>query len=196
MKFSEIESQRTANVLKGTGPLFAKVLGVALLVALSSVDFANAQGNSRRLMRQFGFDKTYSGVMRGLQSYRTTGATPFETDRISRLKRFRVPVATREVVSDPQGEGEYRILNSTRVNRRRATIRGQYFGVGQNPRTGNPPGVPAKFTTRTGQRILRIRANTRQRRVVTATYRDRIVEYDRDEINVILARWQVRGTLR
>ncbi len=196
MKFSEAQITRTEKISRGGGAFVAKVLATALLLALSSAEFANAQGNSRRILRQFGYNKEYAGVIRGFQHYRTTGSTPFERDRISRLKRITIPVPPREVVADPQGEGEYRIVNRIVANRRRATIRGNYFGVAENPRTGNPPGVPAKATTRVGVRIIRIVRNNRRGKIVSASYLDRIVEFDRIETQVILARWLVRGRLR
>lgn len=191
MKISETLSMRSGILASRSNRSLGSLAAFLSIISLFGGDDASAAGSTRRILREYGYRGTYSGVVRGVQSSRIAGNSPFVRERISKLGSFKVAPPIREVVTDPKGEGRYLLLNRISANKIRATIRGVYYGKALNENLGNP----GKVTTRQGLRRLTIKRNNRQGTIRSAQLLDRISEFDQDNISVVLASWTVRGSL-
>ncbi len=160
-----------------------------VLTALFSAECLHAAGVNKARLRKYGYTGTYSGIIRGTHSTRVVSTTPFAVSPISDLIKVKVPPPRKGVVKDPKGAGAYSILYTATADKRRARIRGSYYGKAYNPDAG-------VVTVRSGIREMIITRNTKNGRIIKMTYRDKLTERDENNISVVYAKWSLSGTLR
>lgn len=159
-------------------------IGAALLL-VSGIAMGN--GSTRRQLRELGYNGSYSGVISGNKSFRTTGTGTFTVVPVSQFATERVPSSTRRTVTGYFGTGNsYLLYNKTSVNRHRAIISGLYYGESFNPQVG-------ATTIRTGSKRLVIKRNWRTSTVGLMSLRDNMREYN--ATGDLLGQWQLRADL-
>lgn len=177
--FSSYESAKASRRLS-----LVLSLGVSVLM-LSNL--AMADGATRRELREFGFAGAYTGVIRGNIFSRTNASASFTVVPVSKLSTERLPQGTRQRIESPFGSGTtYPLYVKTIVNRRRAVIRGLYYGESFNP-------ALAATTIRTGSKILQVDRNGRTGFLSPMILKDSMTEYNSS--GVILGKWKYKGSL-
>jgi hypothetical protein len=148
---------------------------------------AMADGATTRDLREFGFVGTYTGIVRGNLFSRTVASAAFTTVPVSELVKETLPQKDRQKIESPFGSGtEYLLLVKTVVNRRRAVIRGLYYGESFNPALG-------ANTIRTGSKVLQVDRSVRRGTISRMALTDNMREYNTS--GDLLAQWRKRGSL-
>jgi hypothetical protein len=159
-------------------------VGLALL-AISATVMAGESPN--RELRELGYAGAYTGVIRGNISSRTSPGSAFTSVPVSELVTEALPQANRQKIESPFGSGtSYLLFVKTVVNRRRAVIRGLYYGQSFNPALG-------AVTVRSGTKVLQVERNARRGSNSPMTLSDNMREYNTS--GDLLAQWRRRGTL-
>lgn len=158
-----------------------------VLLALATLP-AEAGTSSRRALREYGYTGSFTGIVRGSESFRTLSTSPFTTMQVSRLDTEKMPQPERQRIASPFGAGNtYLLYVKINANKRRATLRGLYYGEAFNPALG-------LTTVRTGSKKLNVRRNSRSGTVTSMSLDDRMSEFAAST-GALHAKWALTGTL-
>lgn len=165
----------------------ASALALLALLALATPS-AEAGASGRRALREYGYTGSYTGIVRGIESFRTLSTSPFTTLPVSRLGTEKMPQPERQRIASPFGAGNtYLLYVKINANKRRATLRGLYYGEAFNPALG-------LTTVRTGSKKLDVRRNSHSGAVTSMSLDDRMSEFAA-ATGALHAQWALKGAL-
>jgi|GEM_PF-1753729 hypothetical protein len=174
-----------SNAAVSLRPLSLSLCAGAFLLIFTGA--AMADGASTKELRRFGFSGSYTGIVRGTLLSRTLPSAAFTPVPVSELVTETLPQVRQQKIASPFGIGsEYLLYVKTVVNRRRAVIRGLYYGESLNPALG-------ATTVKTGTKVLQVKRSVSRGTSSRMTLADNMNEFN--SAGVLLAQWKKKGTL-